>query len=77
VGCGRYDWLFQTHEPFLARELTITIEFMQILPRSTLRVIMSWLSGLPYPWCPVQAAAGRAPRVEGLNVILDYMSKKR
>jgi hypothetical protein len=77
VGCGCYDWLFQTGEPYLTRELTITIELMQILPPNTLEVIMEWLSGLPYPWCPVQEAAGRAPRVEGLSVILDYISKKR
>jgi len=77
VGCGRYDWLFQIDEPHLTREFAITIELMQILPPNTLEVIMDWLSGLPYPWCPVQAAAGRAPRIEGLNVILDYISKKR
>ena len=75
VGCGRYDWHFQTAEPFLARELTITIAFMQILPPITLEVIMGWLSGLPYPWCPAQTAVTGAPRVEGLAVILDYISK--
>jgi len=75
VGCGRYDWQFQTVEPFLTRELTITIEFMQILPPSTLEVIMDWLSGLPYPWCPITKAVASAPKVEGLAVILDYLSK--
>lgn len=75
VGCGRYDWQFQSGEPFLTRELTITIEFMQVLAPSTLEVIMDWLSGLPYPWCPVPKAVGSAPKVEGLAVILDYVSK--
>jgi hypothetical protein len=75
VGCGRYDWRFQTEEPFLTRELTITIEFMQILPPGTLGVLMDWLSGLPYPWCPVTKAVVSAPKVEGLAVILDYVSK--
>lgn len=76
VGCGRYDWQFQTGEPFLTRELAITIEFMQILPPSTLEVIMDWLCGLPYPWCPFQTAVAGAPKVEGLDVITNYLRRK-
>ena len=76
VGCGRYDWMFETHKPFLVRELTITIEFMQILPPAQLGAIMNWLFGLPYPWCPVPSAVAGAPKVEGLEVILDYVSRK-
>jgi hypothetical protein len=75
VGCGRYDWRFQSSEPFLTRDLTITIEFMQILPPGTVGVIMDWLSGLPYPWCPVTKAVASAPKVEGLAVILDYIGQ--
>jgi len=77
VGCGRYDWLFRTDESFLVRELTITIECMQILPPRDLDPIMDWLSGLPYPWCPVQTAVASAPKVEGLEVIVDYISQKK
>lgn len=77
VGCGRYDWRFQSDESFLVKELTITIEFMQILPPRNLDAIMDWLSGLPYPWCPVQMAVASAPKVEGLEVILDYVSQKK
>ena len=77
VGCGRYDWRFQSAEPFLTMELTITIEFMQIFPPRSLEVIMDWLSGLPYPWCPVQVAARSAPEIEGIEVILDYVSQKK
>jgi len=77
VGCGRYDWRFQSGEPFLTRELTITIEFMQVLAPSTLEAIMDWLSGLPYPWCPAQTAVTSAPKVEGLAVILDYITQQR
>ncbi|MGE5841675.1 MAG: hypothetical protein ACM335_05315 [Deltaproteobacteria bacterium] len=76
VGCGRYDWEFQSAEPFLARDLTITIDLMQILPPETLQVIMDWLSGLPYPWCPPQTALAGAPEVEGLEVILDYIGNR-
>jgi hypothetical protein len=73
VGCGRYDWIFESRKPFLTRELTITIEFMQILPARNLQPIMNWLSSLPYPWCPVRGPAASAPDVEGLEVILDYL----
>lgn len=76
VGCGFYDWQFQTGEAFLARELAITIDFMQILPPSTLGVIMDWLSGLPYPWCPSQTAVAMAPKVEGLDVITHSICRK-
>jgi hypothetical protein len=38
---------------------------------------MDWLSGLPYPWCPFQTAVASAPKVEGLEVILDYVSLKK
>jgi len=76
VGCGRYDWLFEPRKPFLTRELTITIEFMQILPAENLGAIMDWLAGLRYPWCPVQTALASAPKVEGLDVILDYVGEK-
>ncbi|HYQ61024.1 MAG TPA: hypothetical protein VEP29_08225, partial [Desulfatiglandales bacterium] len=76
VGCGRYDWQFQSGEPFLTRKLTITIDFMQVLPAETLEAIMDWLFGLPYPWCPVQTAVTSAPKVEGLDVILDYLRGK-
>jgi len=75
VGCGRYDWLVETHRSLLTRELTITIEFMQILPAGDLGAIMDLLSGLPYPWCPARAAVASAPKVEGLEVILDYISR--
>jgi hypothetical protein len=74
VGCGRYEWHFQSAAPYLTRELTITIEFMQILPGSTLEVIMEWLSELPYPWCSAQRALAGAPKVEGLEGMLAYIS---
>ena len=77
VGCGIYEWLFQADEPFLARELTITIEFMQVLPTVTLDPIMAWLSGLPYPWCPASTAVASAPRVEGLALILECVTRQR
>jgi hypothetical protein len=77
VGYGLYDWLFEAPKFFPARELTITIEFMQILPEENLEPIMNWLSGLPYPWCPAQTAVARAPEVEGLKLILDYIAQKK
>lgn len=76
VGCGRYDWQFQSAEPFLARELTITIELMQILPPRTQEAVMDWLSDLPYPWCSSQRAIANAPQLEGLGGILDCIENR-
>src|SRR5213593_1987385 len=44
VGCGRYDWLFQSKGPRLAQRLTITIELMQVLPPERLPSVIAWLS---------------------------------
>jgi hypothetical protein len=37
---------------------------------------MEWLAGLPYPWCPAQTALSTAPKLDALQVILDYVSRK-
>jgi len=68
VGCGRYDWSFRGAGPSgLVDRLKITIDSMQELPPSALPAIMSWLQGLPYPWCPLEAAVVTMPRVAGLE----------
>jgi hypothetical protein len=66
VGCGRYDWRFRSTSPALAERLTITIERMETLPASALVPVMAWLSRLPYPWCPAEAARRGMPAVPQL-----------
>ena len=69
VGCGRYDWLFQSHGQRLVERLTITIDLMESLPPSCLDSVANWLSRLPYPWCTVQAALAGMPSLQELQPI--------
>lgn len=74
VGCGQYDWIFRAQSPHLATKLTITIEVMQLLPAYTLLYVMKWLEQLPYPWCSKRTASERAPPLEGLGPIREWLS---
>ena len=74
VGCGRYDWLFQSQSPHLVERLTITIQVMQSLAPTCLASVMSWFSQLPYPWCTAQAALSAAPSLEDLRPIRQYLA---
>ena len=74
VGCGRYDWRFQPSSPFLVERLHITIEAMQVLPAENLDAVMTWLTGLPYPWCPGGIAAETMPRITGLEPVSHYIA---
>jgi hypothetical protein len=74
VGCGQYDWNFQTENPHLAEKLVITIEVMQLLSLQALVAVMDWLDELPYPWCSKRAASERAPALEGLHPIRRWLS---
>ena len=62
VGSGRYDWFFSRGDPRRVERLKITIEQMEVLDVGHLPIVMSWLSRLPYPWCPVEAAIEAAPK---------------
>jgi hypothetical protein len=77
VGCGRYDWQFQTEHPRLVERLRITIERMQIFSPDCLHVIMKWLSALPYPWCPMQEATKSMPLIQGLGQITEYLQRNQ
>ena len=69
VGCGRYDWQFQSQGQRLVDRLAITIERMELLPPSHLASVVEWLSRLPYPWCAAQAALAGIPSHELLRPI--------
>lgn len=64
VGCGRYDWTFDTPGTGLASGLVITIEAMLVLEPARLDATLEAIDGLDYPWTsgPAAAAALRAPR---------------
>lgn len=74
VGCGRYDWRFQSAQPFLVERLHITIESMQVLPAENLDAVMTWLTGLPYPWCSGVFVAETMPRLPGLEPVIRYVA---
>jgi hypothetical protein len=77
VGCGRYDWLFETNDPCLVERLKITVNDMQVLSPDCLRPVMDWLSNLPYPWCPADEAINGIPDLAGLKPIFNFIDRNR
>jgi hypothetical protein len=77
VGSGRYDWYFTPDDRCLVERLIITIDVMQIFSASNLDAIMSWLAGLPYPWCTPDEALRSVPRIEGMGSIEHYVKEVR
>jgi hypothetical protein len=71
VGCGFYDWQFGASE--LVQHLTITIKTMLILSSNHHRPVMNWLSHLPYPWCPAEAAVAGMPPLSELGEINQFL----
>lgn len=75
VGCGRYDWWFTSGQYCAAVRLGIVIEVMRILPPDHLDEVMTWLSTLPYPWCPPAEASAGMPAIEELEGIAKYLGR--
>lgn len=75
MGCGRYDWHFQSEAPYLVDRLHITIEAMQILPGENLESLMTWLADLPYPWSDRSMVVETMPRIPGLEPVIDYLTR--
>ena len=69
IGCGRYDWQFQSQGQHLVERLTITIDLMETLAPSRLTAVIDWLSALPYPWCSAHAALAGVPALGELRPI--------
>lgn len=57
VGCGRYDWTFDTPGTGLASGLVITIEAMLVLEPALLDTTLEAIDRLDYPWTTAEAAA--------------------
>ncbi|KCB46959.1 hypothetical protein ACLQ9J_12260 [Bordetella hinzii] len=72
VGAGRYDWLFQA-DPYLARQLSISIDVMEVLPPSTLPAVLAWLTQLPYPWTDAARVVAAAPPIEALAPVMHWL----
>ena len=70
VGIGLYDWRLGSVR---VEALKITVTWMLVLAPATQTAIMRWLSGLPYPWCPVEEALAAAPQTRDLRDLLARM----
>ena len=73
VGCGRYDWRFAATGRGLATGLRITIAAMQVLPPGDFDAVHAWLAALGYPWTAAEEAAARAPGIEAIAPVLQYL----
>ena len=72
VGFGYYDWQFGASG--LIQHLTITIRTMLILTSDHHGPVTNWLSHLPYPWCPEEAAAKAMPSISELNEVRQFLT---
>lgn len=75
VGCGRYDWHFHSSAHKAAR-LNITIQVMESLAAAAIIPIMSWLSTLPYPWCPAGLVLAKVPDLPELRSIRQHLANR-
>lgn len=75
VGCGIYDWAFEPHAPHMASRLAVTIEAMQVLPRTEFERTFAWLQTLNYPWSSPKAALSGIPGNEFLSPIARFLSR--
>jgi hypothetical protein len=73
VGSGRYDWSF-ARDSRLVEKLVITIDVMKKLSPDCLRVIMDWVTALPYPWCSAGVAVKSAPKIADLAETMRRLS---
>ena len=73
VGVGHYNWEFAQNLNGLATDLKITIDAMVVLEKEYTASVMTWISGLPYPWCSVSAAQTDIPDLADLKPISDFL----
>jgi len=76
VGCGRYDWHFESSESHLADRLVITVATMQVLSADRLDTVLQWLTGLPYPWCPARKVLETAPPIVELDPVFKFIGRR-
>lgn len=69
IGCGRYDWQFRQFDDRI-QSLHITIEAMECSSSASVSPIMTWVSGLPYPWCELSVIAEAPPSLPSMDRIL-------
>ena len=75
VGCGRYEWELQGSSPYLASQLHISIEAMQLLPPAQFEAVFAWVRLLNYPWSSPAESLKFAPSIESLAQVLQYLGR--
>lgn len=73
LGCGRYRWAFAADAGGQVSGLEIAILTMRTMPAAFLAPVMAWFAMLPYPWCPLDAAARMAPAIADVTAVLDRL----
>ena len=77
VGCGRYDWTFESAPPHRATRLVITIDAMQVLPADRLAETLAWLRRLSYPWSSAAEVLTALPITADLEPIRRVLDRPR
>lgn len=77
IGCGRYDWRFQTDGSCVIERLKITVSLMLMLSPDCLSPVMDWLSNLTYPWCRTEEVTKKMPNIGGLEAVFDHINRER
>ncbi len=72
VGCGQYDWAFQSDDGSTVKKLTITIEHMSAMDFQNTTHFLNGLSELPYPWCFSSSVRIEMPVIPALNAIRTF-----
>ena len=75
VGCGRYEWALQASAPYLASQLHVSIEAMQLLSPAKFEAVFAWVRLLNYPWSSAAESTNLAPRIESLAEVLQYLDR--
>ncbi|PML81890.1 nuclear transport factor 2 family protein [Enterovibrio norvegicus] len=75
VGCGHYDWEFQSEDGSSVKKLSITIKHMFTLDFHNTAHFLHGLSELPYPWCFSSSARIEMPAIPALQDIRTFLDQ--
>jgi hypothetical protein len=75
VGCGHYDWTFQSSPVLLVANLVITIEEMVVLASARSTDVMRSLLKLDYPWSSARQVTS-ALSIEELQPVRLQITRK-
>ncbi|OEE70250.1 hypothetical protein A1OO_05615 [Enterovibrio norvegicus FF-33] len=77
VGFGDYAWCFDNNTPGGAKQLTIEIHDMSVLPNDVESTLFDWLAKLPYPWVSHSDVLGTMPAALSSTAISMHLAGLR